>query len=205
MRDWAVGTNNYKAVDVPEAADLADLTGIRDDLTSVVDFCIKLREICQTRRGADFILMDAIWTAITIRYGRCFASGVRKKLDALVVDLVSELSAEQRSTHELLLTLRNRYAAHSVNALEENQPVVRYWEERVHAEGFLSVECNTTRQVGVSGDELDRVQLLANALLNVVNRRTLTEKKRVLSLLRSRPVAEVLESQAAVPRPRPAL
>jgi hypothetical protein len=72
-----VATNTFVELNLPEAADLADLTGIRYDLGTAKDFAVRLRSILSTDRP-DYSLVDPLSTAILVRYSRVFVGGIRK-------------------------------------------------------------------------------------------------------------------------------
>jgi hypothetical protein len=79
-----------------------------------------------------------------------------------------------------------------VNAFEDNQPVARYWVERVKEEGITSVECNHTRVSGLSSKDVEAVIELTTAMLSYVDTRLKEEKENVLELVRNMPTEEVL-------------
>ena len=192
-----MATNTFVEIKLPEAAELADLTGILYDLASargMAQLLVKVLDDEKLRR--DFV--DPLSTAILVRYSRPFVTGVRKWLgeEALAV-----LDAQQRRKHERLRAFRDKHIAHSVNAFEENQPVARYWVERVKDEGITSVECNHSRIIGLSSADLEDVIELSTAMLSYVEGRLRDEKAKVLEIVRQLPVEQIL----AQPQSGPAL
>ena len=121
-------------------------------------------------------------------YSRPFVTGVRKWLGE---EGLKVLDSQQRKKHERLRAFRDKHIAHSVNAFEENQPVARYWLERVKDEGITSIECNHTRIIGMSSADLEDVIELSTAMLSYVEAR-LKEEKRVLEIVRQIPVEQIL-------------
>ncbi len=79
-----------------------------------------------------------------------------------------------------------------MNTFEENQPVARYWVERVREEGFTSVECTHTRVIGLSSEDIDDVIDLATVMLSYVDRCREQEKSKVLKVVRTMPLEKVL-------------
>ena len=95
--------------EMPEAQCFADLTGIRYDLDSARSFAKKFQSVREAERP-DFELIDALTTAILVRYSRAFSRGVRRRWTGEALDT---LSAEQRRKHERLRDFRNKHIAHS--------------------------------------------------------------------------------------------
>ena len=173
--------HTFVEFEMPEAEAFADLTGIHYDLASARSLARKLQSIM---RGEipDYELVDALTTAILVRYSRPFSGGVRKwsREDAL-----DEMSEDQRHKHERLRSFRDKHIAHSVNAFEENQPIARYVEGREHSEGVYSIECHHGRIVGLSSSETENVIELTTAMIKYVDRLLDVEKEAVLAKVRS--------------------
>ena len=74
-----MATNTFLEIDIPEAADLADLTGISYDFESAKRFAIQLKEMLNRERP-DYSLVDPITIAILVRYSRPFTTGVRRRI-----------------------------------------------------------------------------------------------------------------------------
>jgi hypothetical protein len=135
-------------VDLPsmkEAKTLADLTSIEQDLRTAREFAeLYLGEYGKPQYQRN--LPDALMVATIIRYARSFKGGIRLPLPPAE----DFLTKEQTTEHQYFLNMRDKYIAHSVNAFEENQPVARYWVERVDTEGITAIECMHARIVGLS-------------------------------------------------------
>ena len=183
-----MGTNTFVEIDLPEAADLADLTGIQVDLATARDFAQMLKKIFESKKP-DWNLVDPLSTAVLVRYSRLFVTGVRARLGE---EALQTLSGPQREKHIRLRAFRDKHIAHSVNAFEDNQPVARYWVERVKEEGITSVECNHTRIAGLSSDDVEAVIELTTVMLSYVDARLKEEKAKVLEIVRKMPAEEVL-------------
>ena len=183
-----MATHTFIEFDLPEASSLADLTGIRYDLESARAFAKELRSVHEEDKP-NFNLVDALTTAVLVRYSRAFSSGVRKPLTKRAVE---SLSDHQRQMHERLREFRNKHIAHSVNSYEENQPIARYVKERADVEGVYSVECNHTRVVGLSSVEIGSAIDLTTALLDYVDSALKMEKQIILAKIRQTPFEELL-------------
>lgn len=178
-------------IDPPEAADLADYTGIEFDLSSARDFArTMLTE--QTKNQPDWSLSDPLMIAIMVRYARPFVTGARKRLTDNALEL---LTSEQRAKHDNLRAIRDKHVAHSVNAFEENQPTARYFKERVQDEGIIAIGCEHHRIVGLSTQDLNDIVELTTVMLQYVEQRLEEEKKRLLEIVRKMPLDQVLAGE----------
>lgn len=187
-RNEQVATNTFVEIDILEAANLADLTGIRYDLDSARSMARQLAKMFEQGKS-DWELVDPMSTAILVRYSRPFVTGVRKPLGE---EALKVLSGRQREKHDQLRAFRDKHIAHSVNAFEENQPVARYWVERVKDEGITSIECNHTRVAGLSSADLEDIVELTTTMLSYVESRLQEEKTKVLEIVRRMPIDQVL-------------
>ena len=192
--DTRMGTNTFIEIDLDEVADLADLAGIQHDLESARSLAQRLQELHESEH-IDIALIDALTTAILVRYSRPFSTGVRLKLGEKTLAV---LDRKQRKKHDRLRAFRDKHIAHSVNAFEDNQPVARYWVERVHEEGIVSIEVNSRRVVGLSSANLEDVIDLTTAMLSYVESRVREEKARVLEIVRQMPTEDVISKTTEV-------
>ena len=180
--------NDFVELNLPEAAALADLTGVQFDLQSAKEFALKLRELLSADRP-DYSLVDPLSTATLVRYSRAFVTGVRKPLRE---EALQELSDSQRRKHEYFRNLRDKHIAHSVNCFEESVPVARYWIERVETEGITSISCNHHVVTGLGSRDLDALVELVDLLLRFVKKKIKEEETRLLATVRAMPLAAVL-------------
>ena len=167
--------------EMPEAEVFSDLTGIRYDLESARSLARKFQSVMEGKKP-DYELVDALTTAILVRYSRPFSEGVRRRMTE---DALDSLSEDQRRKHERFRDFRDKHIAHSVNAFEENQPIARYVEGREHSEGVYSVECHHGRVVGLSSSETENVIELTTAMIEHVDRLLDIEKEALLAKVRS--------------------
>ena len=192
-----MATNSFVEINLREAHALADLTGIAHDLESARNFALRIREARGNHH--EHVVADALHTAALIRYSRPFKKGVRRSLGNLEKGILSSLTKDQLQAHERLLLYRDKYFAHSVNAFEENQPVARYWVERVQDEGISSIGCQSTRLVGLSGNEIESIIDLTTFFLDHIGARIEQEKLKVLQIVRAMDINEVLKGRPRRP------
>jgi hypothetical protein len=183
-----MATFAFVDVELAEAAALADLSGASIDLEGARDLAKYLAGRYES--GASGLeVVDAFSTAILVRYARPFMTGVRLKLGA---DILAGLNSEQGQLHEKFMAWRSKHAAHSVNPFEENFVVAYYNQDTVTETGIQSISVQQDRLVGLSMRDLVDIQSLADTLLSIVKARIDAEKARVLEIVRSRPIADVL-------------
>lgn len=182
-----MATNAFVEIDIPEAQDLADLTGINIDLQMARNFASRLKEMLE-KEPPDCSLVEPMTIAILIKYNRPFMSGVRLKLKE---DTLKTLSPFQKAAHGQFYSWRNKHIAHSVNEFEENQPIARYWVERFDDEGFSSVECNSNQIIGMNLHDVEMVIELTSHFINELKSRIKKEKEKVLAIVRSRPKEQI--------------
>ena len=183
-----MAANTFVEIEFAEAADLADLAGAQFDLNSARFLSKTLKDNLETP-NPNFSLVDPYSTAILVRYSRPFVTGVRKRLGE---EVLSFLTKAQRKKHDRLRAFRDKHIAHSVNAFEDNQPVGRYWVERVAEEGITAVEVNQSRVIGLSSSDIEDVIELTTTMLAHLDTRLLGEKARILEIVRKMPIDKVI-------------
>ncbi len=97
--------------------ELADWISIDHDLKAVVAICARLDPLLNSV-DSDPVLIDALWAAAIVRYGRCFGTGKRRSLDTRPIE---HLNGDPLGAHGLYKNLRDKLVAHSVNSYEEVQ------------------------------------------------------------------------------------
>ena len=178
----------FVQLDLDEARLLADLNGVAFDLESTYAFSQLLKAQLESQHP-NFGMIDALTTAVLVRYARSFVSGVRGKLDK---SHLSRLTAEQRELHDRFIEWRSKHVAHSVNPFEQNQAVAHFASDRVREEGIRSVSVQQNRLVSFSDHELASLQDLVRSLQGIVSEQITSEQARLLMVVRSLPVEQVL-------------
>ena len=183
-----MATHTWADLHIPEAATLADLSGISSDLQSARKFAELLAGEFAAEKP-NWRLVEPLSIAILVMYSRPFASGVRRwpeKTDLAI------LTPEQRAAHDHLRAYRDKHVAHSVNAFEENLPRANYCLERVNEEGITAITYGGGRVTGLSGADLKNVIELTTVLGARVDSLIEKEQKRLLVIVRKMPLEEVL-------------
>lgn len=190
-----MATNAFVPLYLPEAQELADLRGVGTDLRSASRFATRCLQLMNENQW-EFV--EPLSIATLVAYARPFSSGVRKWQWK---EALTPLNVEQLAWHHYLIDVRNKHVAHSVNAFEENQPIARYWEERVQDEGIEAIECNAVRVVGLSGEDLDAVVILAATIGGRIEELENAAKAKLLPIVRALPLDKVLAGEHRRPSP----
>jgi hypothetical protein len=197
---------------VPAAARLASLVGLQSDMQMVVRYCERMIEryagkhlaktpfdIVGFTTHVDFVDWEALSTAASVAYSRCFLSGVRQALNA------DELGPSFRLLHDFVLALRNKHIAHSVNSFEQNCVTVHVSSRFLSPAEIDTVTPSHQRQTGISFDIPVKLKALAEWWLDRVAHEIAHEQKVVLQFARATPLSEIraqdtVKSTSAVDR-----
>ena len=177
---------NYR-FPVPEAARLASLGGIEQDLRGVIAYCSLLVERSEIEK-LNFVEWEAISSAAVVRYARCFSSGVR---DSLEHDLLDTADIDLKEAHRFFIDLRNKHVAHSVNPFEENDVTLQIAAHFQSSQEIFAVHTAHGRRIGLSFGAPDQLKRLAEWVLLKVEEEMKTEKDKLLQVARQRPLAEL--------------
>ena len=186
-----MATHTFVHFEHEEAAELARLQSIKYVLQSAVQLCEFFEGQCaQSAHGyAGSEITDAFSTAILVRYSRAFVSGVRRGLGNEVLET---LTPAQRGNHQRIRAFRDKHIAHSVNAFESTKIQARYCLERVEQDGITAVSTEHHRVIGLSSRDVSEIEELCQVMMGDLDREIETEKTRLLAILRSMPISEVL-------------
>jgi hypothetical protein len=175
-----------RIIDTAEARELGDLKGSVTDIETAFDLCRRLEAVFEAS-PVDVALVDALSTAIVIRYARSFNRAVRAGLPQ---ELVAQLSPEQQALHQKLCALRDKHIAHSVNDLEENIVVVPV-QESPDPPALGSVDVRHSRWLGFDQILTAACCELCKALLAAGQQRLEKEKLAFQASLASLPLDKI--------------
>lgn len=106
---------SVRTLDSVEAAELARLSSVYEDLQYVLRCCEHLVSALSTST-VDDALVEALWTGALVGYARCFSGQTKVLTDADLGEL--NLDADIQPTHAALKRLRETYASRHVNPRE---------------------------------------------------------------------------------------
>jgi hypothetical protein len=104
----------YRRWSPPVPTEVEDLHGWLVDLHAAKDMFERQTSLLDNERS-DPLLVDALSTSALVRYGRCFTSGIRKRLG---LDLLPNATAAELDLHERMRGVRDWHVAHAVNRQE---------------------------------------------------------------------------------------
>jgi hypothetical protein len=116
------GPSTVRQLDVPEAAELARLASVFEDLQYVLRCCEHLVTALNSpdtgpvRVETDTALIEALWTGALIGYVRCFSPRTEVLTTADLAEL--KLEGDPEEFHDMLKKLRDHYASRHTNPRE---------------------------------------------------------------------------------------
>ncbi len=174
------------AVDFAEARTLADLEGVKQDLTAVAETCSRLAELLKID-SKDHIAVEALWTSALIRYARCFAEGKRYGLEESVFN---GLNGDPIGTHRVFINIRNKHIAHSVNPLEQSH-VGLVLERPERGKTVIGVAALAFRQIAGDIRLVSQLGTLASILAERVAMLAKEFEEKVLKIGRDLPIDDL--------------
>jgi hypothetical protein len=136
-----------------------------------------------------YVLVDALSTAIVVRYSRCFTTGVR---DRLKDEIIAELPEDLRAIHAFVRLARDKYIAHSVNALEENNVTVHV-REHPDPPALGGVGTLQARSLVLSPEDASQVGALCRAVISAVSDLMREQEDIVKKEIDSQPLEEIYD------------
>lgn len=170
---------------VAEAQRLADLTGISADLHATASICQTYLSFEEKEASSDLWHKMSLSMAAVVMYMRTATSGVRQGVTAAQLD---DLPQDLRQVHHHVKDLRDKWVAHSVNALEETNVVVYPVPEGKGDRGITQVTTQHRFTCTLSFAEVEQLLTLATTLKKIIEAAAEAEKASLLELARSLPV-----------------
>jgi hypothetical protein len=182
-------------VKLPEAEVLADLYGIVFDLDAAAYLCDRAIELSQPR-SRDSLVVEGLVAAAVIRYGRCFASGVRFGLTS--TDL-GDLGHGALESHGYFKDLRDKFVAHSVNPFEETFVTATATEQGGVKLPIRAIGPGQHRLV-LSASTAEALGRLISDVNAVVGKRVAAEERRLLRVIQGLPLEAIHGGDLHTPR-----
>lgn len=207
MSDWLVpGRYDFS---VPEAQRLSDLTGVDADLDAVIRVCARCVRLMD-ELGAppenspqswldDFYAIGDLTFAAVIRYGRTLSSGVRQGIPQEWIDA---LPPELSECHRYFKALRDKYIAHSVSELEDNQVFVILRPQFAEKQEVGHITVDRGYVMGLRKPDVEHLGALAANLKVRVEAEIKSETQKVLEIARKMPI-EGIRARFSDPAPIP--
>lgn len=196
MSSWTI-PSRYD-FSVPEAQRLSDLSGIDSDLEAVVRLCNRCEKLMAGLSNApegnglawveDFQALGDLMFAAVVRYGRTFTSGARQ---GIPTEWVEYLATPLRDAHAFFKVLRDKYIAHSVSQLEDNQVFVMLSPQFSEIQAPSHITVDRGRLVTLGVNDVLLLRSLAEELRSRVSREIEEESAKLLELARQIPIASI--------------
>lgn len=170
---------------VPEAQRLADLTGVATDLDMTMEICQTYLEFEEQKVRSDLWKKLSLSMTAVVMYVRTSTSGVRAGVTA---DQLQALPDHLREFHSYIKNLRDKWVAHSVNALEETNVVVCPTPKEKGVREITQVTTQHRFTCTLSFKEASLLIELSQALKTIIDAEIEAEKARLLEFARSLPV-----------------
>lgn len=196
MNSWHIpGRYDFS---IPEAQRLSDLAGVDSDLEAVLRICAwcekVTKDLPQPTETNDLgwweeiqALGDLMFAAV-VRYGRTLNSGAR---EGVPFEWISSLPEDLQKSHEYFKALRDKYIAHSVSPLEDNQVFVTLTPQLAEQQEPTHITVDRGRLIALGFTELRQLASLAEALRKVVAEQIDLETSKLIEIARAMPVAEI--------------
>lgn len=172
-----------------EAHDVAGLGAIDQDLEWVTQ-CAQRLKVVRSMKESDFIVIESFMIAMMVKYGRCFATGVRRSMPK---EIILSLPKKYRERHEYFKNLRDKYIAHSVNYYEQYWTTAYIDKADPKHQKFDSIGFRHERMGNISIKEIDSLIELVGKIRNKLKRLIEKEKKKVLKITKKIPIQELIK------------
>ncbi len=189
-----MATHTYGVLEIDEARYLANLVGIEYDLKTTIEWCDQFGQLMADRDT--HWLVEAMTTAILIRFMRAFGGGKRYPDTK---HILSALNKEEKKQYEYFKNVRDKHAAHSANEFEDNEVTACYIEGAAE-KGVNSIGLGCNRVVGLSSDEISEIRSICQTLMEKVNSEMEAEKNKLLYLTSKYTEEDILKLKMKVPR-----
>ena len=167
---------------VPEARRLADLIGIRADIHSVMELAKTFLSYVPSNPVIDLWQKKALCVAALTTYGRTFGSSVR---GSLPLDLIHRLGDESSASHKQFKDLRDKWAAHSSNNLEESGVTLKAYKDELGKIVVQSIGERHKNTVVLSVSDMQQLMQLAEQLYACIQVEIQDEKSRLFGIIKS--------------------
>ena len=173
-----MNTLTYARWEPPVATRLPEIEGHIADLESAIEFAARLDDAFESK-AQDYTLLDALCTALVVRYSRVFLKGIRASLR---LDAVAGLAGEHRVVHERVLAIRNKHIAHAVNRFETQSVYVGYDPSANDQARVTAVSSGTRTQIALNRHEVRLLSGLCVRCYEYLRTRQVAECQRLMAL-----------------------
>jgi hypothetical protein len=167
----------YRRWSPPDGGKIEDIHGWLQDLEAAQAFFARLCDEFEAEKPDD-TLIDALATAAVVRYSRCFASGMRARLNPN--DTVPALGERLLSLHERIRGVRDWHVAHPVNNQEVHTLMVILEAAPYRVPGAIGFSSRTTAELPLDADEMRAAIGLCIQWIAFLKQRFLEEQRALI-------------------------
>ena len=177
----------YARWEPPVPTGLPELEGHIADVDSAIDFAARLDDAFAAD-STDYTLLDALCTALIVRYSRLFTQGLRAPLQ---IESVAGLTDEHRAVHERVLAIRNKHVAHAVNRFETQSIYVGFDPDEQDKARVTAVSSGTRTQIALTPHEVRLLSRLCTICYEHLLGLQAVECQRLMALAQALSAAEL--------------
>jgi hypothetical protein len=159
----------------PVPTDIEDLHGWLVDLHAAKDM-FERQMVLLEDESSDPLVVDAFSTASLVRYGRCFTSGIRRRLS---LDLLPNPTAAEVGLHERMRGIRDWHVAHAVNQQEMHGLYVIVNPDPAGHPAVLGLSSQSTSELPLSPPEVASAAQLCQRWIVALEKRLADENVRL--------------------------
>ena len=181
----------YIHIEHSEGWKLRDLVSIERDFQRCEEMCSSLVQ------GMSPITMtacaiDAFATAIPVVYARPFNGGIRMR----VVEILDLYSEEEKEHHQTMLDIRSKFAAHSINMMEQQR--IRVWlEPAERGRSIQGVNADNTVVLSLGVEDYILLKDMCRKALEWITQRQAEESEHLRTLILKEHTMDSLYSMQA--------
>jgi len=194
-----MATHRFVPIECEGSKLLADLEGIKQDLSYTIEICEHLEKMLN-RRGnliENHVLIEALSCAALVKYARALGSGVRTEIPK---SIIQKLTSQMKEDHKFFKNVRNKHIAHSVNAFEDIIVQAYLYPEEHGNRGVSQISVSKHEIVGLSGSNVERLKGLCRYFIEKLNPLIEDANNKVLEYARNLPMDELYKRKALSPK-----
>jgi hypothetical protein len=169
----------YRRWNPPEVGKIEAIHGWLQDLEAAQAFFARLCDEFEAEKPDD-TLIDALATAAVVRYSRCFASGMRARLNPS--DMVPALEETLLNLHERIRGVRDWHVAHPINKQEVHTLMVILEAAPYQVPGAVGFSSRATAELPLDPDEMRSATGLCGRWIEFLKQQFLEEQEALIPI-----------------------
>lgn len=176
-------TITHFVLDIPEARDLENLSGVESDLFILIEQCEMYLKLHNGSPSAeDSKILEPLCLSILVYFVRALSSGVRRQGTENILDELDEHKSER---YQYYKDIRDKHFVHSVNEMEKHTVHANYILEKPER-GILSISHGGHRTVYLSPNNIREIKEISEVFKEIVEKRIEKEQIKLLEIAKQR-------------------